>query len=152
MNLTLRKAVESDIPYLLSLRELTMHPYLEPLDTQAITQESAIKRVRYHFECAKMIELEGKTIGLFKAKFDDSMNQWELIQIQIQIHPDYQNQSVGHHIIGMLIAQAKNTKSNIYLSVLKNNPARNLYETFGFKVIETIGDEYKMLLTFSTLS
>lgn len=150
MKLTLRKAIESDIPYLLSLRELTMHPYLEPLDTQAITQESAIKRVRYYFECAKMIELEGEPIGLFKAKFDDSMNQWELIQIQI--HPDYQNQSVGRHIIGMLIAQAKNTKSNIYLSVLKNNPARNLYESFGFKVIETIGDEHKMLLTFSTLS
>lgn len=149
MNFTLRKATESDLPYLLSLRKLTMHSYLALLDVNAITESAAMKRIQYHFECARIIENEGKPVGLFKAKFDEKLNQWELIQIQI--HPDYQKQSIGRHIIERLIAEANKNQSDIYLSVLKNNPARNLYERLGFKIIETVEDEYKMLRAFTSL-
>ncbi|TOP99047.1 N-acetyltransferase, partial [Vibrio parahaemolyticus] len=80
-----------------------------------------------------MIEVAGSSAGLFKAKFNEDSNEWYLVQIQI--HPNYQNQNIASSLISMLIGKANLTGSSVGLSVLKTNPAKHLYSRLGFVMV-----------------
>ena len=74
-------------------------------------------------------------------KFETTERELELIQIQIE--PKFQNKGFGTNIIKKLIDVEKG--KTIKLSVLKTNPAVQLYERLGFKTINE--DEYHMQKT-----
>lgn len=51
------------------------------------------------------------------------------------IEPQFQNRGVGSMILNRLLATAAAKAKPVELSVLKNNPARRLYERSGFVVV-----------------
>lgn len=143
MDFTLRKASATDIPYLLDLRDITMRRYLE--ETGSPTSKKAyLERIMLHFDEANIIEVNGEKAGLFKAKFLADTQQWFVVQIQV--HPDYQNQHIGSRLLSELIARAKQEHVAVTLGVLKTNPARALYERLGFRSVGETEFEYTMLL------
>lgn len=141
MQFTLRKATEADIDFLLQLRDLTMRQYLEEMGAPTSAEEF-VARVQYHFDDAKIIEINGKSAGLFKASFLPEQNQWYLVQIQI--HPDYQGQNIGGTLIKQLIEKANTQGASVALSVLKTNPAKGLYDRLGFVQVGETEFEYEM--------
>ncbi|WEM44138.1 GNAT family N-acetyltransferase (plasmid) [Photobacterium sp. DA100] len=141
MELSLRSATESDIGFLLTLRDKTMRSYLEEAGMPTCREEYE-KRIRYQFDHAKIVEMAGKPIGLFKAAYNSEQNYWSLIQIQIA--PEYQGMKIGRRLIGQLIEQAKVAGATVGLSVIKTNPARDLYSRLGFKVVGSSGSELIM--------
>jgi ribosomal protein S18 acetylase RimI-like enzyme len=140
-SLTLRPAVEADVPYLLELRERTMtqHQVASGLVPSASERE---RRVRLRFECASIIECDGKAAGLFKVSRDGL--DWQLIQIQIE--PALQGQGIGQALIVELIDEARTVGASLSLHVLRANPARQLYERLGFRVVGEEDNGYLMRL------
>src|SRR5215510_15070285 len=62
----------------------------------------------------------------------------------ICIVPERQNRGIGTEVIRSAIAEAETQKMPLYLSVLKVNPARRLYERLGFAVIEETEHHFRM--------
>lgn len=57
------------------------------------------------------------------------------------IDPHYQNRGIGTVVLGRLITAANAKAKPLELTVLKNNPARRLYERLGFSIVRE--DEMK---------
>ncbi|MEQ3513991.1 N-acetyltransferase [Pseudoalteromonas sp. BZB3] len=142
MDYTFRKAEESDFDYLLQLRRLTMDDYLlkNGLD---ISDKEHTFRIKYNFDDAKIILVDGVEAGLFKASYTAQNSQWYIYQIQI--HPDYQGLGIGRKLIINLCEQALKDNSSVGLSVLKSNPAKRLYDRLGFTVIDSNSSEFEMI-------
>jgi GNAT superfamily N-acetyltransferase len=139
----LRSARESDVPFLLSLREQAMAPHhLAAGIVQSLAESEA--RVRDHFDSAQVIELAGQPIGLWKVRRDPG--EWWILQVQIM--PAHQGQGIGGQLVGALVAEARAAGMALCLTVLKANPARRLYERHGFALITE--DEFGCTMRVST--
>jgi ribosomal protein S18 acetylase RimI-like enzyme len=64
--------------------------------------------------------------------------------IQIQIEPLHQGKGIGRKIIKSIIEKASGEKSSVILSVLKENMAKKLYDSIGFKVITENSESFIM--------
>jgi ribosomal protein S18 acetylase RimI-like enzyme len=99
-------------------------------------------RVLHRFECAQIVEHEGRPAGLFKVARDGL--DWQLIQIQIA--PELSGQHIGEGLIQGLIDESRAAGAALRLHVLHQNPARHLYERLGFRVVADGEYEYEMCL------
>nr|WP_249817375.1 GNAT family N-acetyltransferase [Bradyrhizobium sp. 179] len=70
----------------------------------------------------------------------------EVRLLQFFIAPVHQRRGIGTEILGNLVAAWKTTARPVRLTVLKNNPARQLYERAGFSVVGEIGVKFEMKL------
>jgi ribosomal protein S18 acetylase RimI-like enzyme len=128
--LSLRPAREDDLPFLLALRIETMDGHFRASGVE-VTREQHLERVRVRFECAQIIEHEGRAAGLFKVARDGL--DWQLIQIQLA--PELRGRGLGERLIRGLIAEAQSAGAALSLHVLHANPARRLYERLGFRSV-----------------
>lgn len=142
--LRLRAAVEDDLPFLLQLRLQTMNEHLIASGA-SVSSEVHLQRVQARFECAQIVTLEDRPIGLLKAVREGPC--WELMQIQIS--PPLQGQGLGRRLVQQVIDDARKAGASLKLSVLKKNPARRLYERLGFTVVAEHDRAYDMLLEAS---
>ncbi|ARP85172.1 hypothetical protein CAL13_02270 [Bordetella genomosp. 9] len=137
--LTFRPATPADVPALLALRRATMGAHLEranaPRDEAAL-----LARVNYRLEDALLVYEGEELAGLFKVS--RTPGEWKLIQVQIA--PHRQGQGLGGHLVRGLQAEAAAAGCAIVLDVLKDNPARRLYERCGFVVVGETELEYEM--------
>ena len=141
MKLTHRPATEADIPFLLDLRRETMDEYLRASGADT-SEASHRERLLYRFDCAEVLLMNDKPVGLLKVDHGDS--EWKVIQIQLS--PAVQGQGVGRQVLEGVIADARKAGVDVVLSVLKANPARSLYERLGFLVEGEDSHEYFMRL------
>jgi ribosomal protein S18 acetylase RimI-like enzyme len=137
--LSLRPACEDDVPFLLALREQTMHSHFRASGAEP-SRDEHLERVRVRFECAQIIEHEGRPAGLFKVARDGL--DWQLIQIQLV--PELQGRGVGEGLIRELLSEARRAGASVSLHVLHANPARRLYERLGFRIVGDGEHEYLM--------
>lgn len=135
--LEFRQAKESDIPFLLALREETMAQHLMNSGVN-LDADAQMARVMYRFDCAKVVVLGGVDVGLLKVSRD--VSPWELIQIQVS--PTLQGRGLGGRLVQQIISDAQEDGADVELSVLKANPARALYERLGFRVFSENDSEY----------
>ncbi|MBD0785760.1 GNAT family N-acetyltransferase [Vibrio sp. Y2-5] len=144
MEYSLRKAVETDVDFLLGLRETTMGQYLREVGMPT-GRDAYLERVYYAFDQANIIVINDAPAGLFKAQFNPEINEWYLVQIQL--HPNYQNKGIAHRLISGLISKAAASGSTVGLSVVKTNPAQRLYSRLGFERVGETEFEYLMQYT-----
>ena len=94
-------------------------------------------RVGYSCQCC---EADGQLIayGIM------SMGASEAHVLNICVHPDWQNQGVGHDLLQQLLDIARdNAVDNVFLEVRpSNHAALALYEKLGFNTIGTRKDYY----------
>jgi ribosomal protein S18 acetylase RimI-like enzyme len=139
--LSFRQAVEADIPFLLELREQTMVRHQLASGVEA-SDDERIRRVMAQFEWAQIIMLAARPVGLLKVVREGS--EWELVQIQLV--PDMQGAGLGKQLVEGVIADARKAGVSLRLSVLRENPARRLYERLGFVVFSEGPHSYEMRL------
>ncbi|MGY2574456.1 GNAT family N-acetyltransferase [Vibrio sp. C8] len=144
MEFSLRKAVKTDVEFLIELRETTMGQYLREVG-MPVGREAYLERVHYAFDQAEIIIINDVPSGLFKAQFNPEINEWYLVQIQL--HPDYQGKGIAHRLISTLINKADSSGSTVGLSVIKTNPAQRLYSRLGFERVGETEFEYLMQYT-----
>ena len=134
-----RSATEADIPFLMGLRRKTMDRHLSA--SGASTSEADhLSRVMYRFECAELLLQDGIPVGLLKVARDGS--DWQIIQIQLI--PELQGHGLGGELLSEVVAEAVAAEATLHLTVLKANPAKALYERFGFVVEGESEYQYNM--------
>ncbi|SFC92270.1 GNAT family N-acetyltransferase [Pseudoalteromonas denitrificans] len=138
----LKRAKESDIPFLIKLRSQTMDAYLKK-SAKPVDEQSHLMRIKYCFEHAKIVCDNNKPIGLLKYYL--SQSKWHIVQIQIS--PEYQGFGLGKTLLTNIITAAQKNNQSVCLSVLKSNPAKNLYLRLGFKI--KMISEYEMTMVYS---
>ena len=67
-----------------------------------------------------------------------------LLGLQFYIAREHQNLGTGTQVLRDLIAEARLKNKVVSLGVMKNNPARRLYEREGFKLVGE--NDYKFLM------
>lgn len=141
MEISLRKACESDVEFLVKLRSTTMTNYLQDMGWPT-NPEAMLKRVMLDYDYAHIIEADGISAGLFKVKFRQALNQWYVVQIQV--HPNFQNMKIGSRLLLDLIDKANKNDASVALGVLKTNPAQHLYYKLGFEKVGETDAEYNL--------
>ena len=137
MNFEFVQATEADKAYLFGLRKRTMIEHLE-IAGLFLSDREHVERLNHRYDCSYIIFLKRERVGF--VKYFSTTKELELIQIQVE--PAYQNKGVGTGVIKkiLIIGHGKTVK----LSVLKNNPAVELYKKMGFKTISESEHEYHM--------
>jgi len=118
------------VPFLLRLREIAMDPHHRAagiFQTPAEMEE----RVRSHWDEARVIEIDGRPVGLWKLWRQPET--WWILQVQLM--PEVQGRGIGAALIRDLMAEARSAGVALKLKVLKTNPARRLYERLGFVIV-----------------
>ncbi len=131
------KATESDKGYLLALRTKTIQQHLEESGLY-LTEQEHLERVNHRYECSYLVFYQGTLIGMVKYKTTTK----ELELIQLQIDPLHQSKGYGTKIIQQILNGEKDR--TVKLSVLKKNPAVELYKKLGFKIVGQDTYEYDM--------
>lgn len=139
LGITLRAATLADEPFLFDLRKATMDEHLkragEPTDERAHWE-----RLRYRFNDACIVCCGSEAIGLFKSLRD--ADEWAIVQLQIL--PTHQGRGIGAYLVREFLRLVDVAGVPVNLSVLKENPAINLYHRFGFRVINTTDTSLQM--------
>lgn len=124
-----RQATPEDIPFLLDLRQRTMNGHVLASGGE-VSDAHHMARLMHRFECAQILLDDGAPVGLLKVSRDP--HEW--VVIQVQLAPGYQGGGIGTGLLAEVIGEATRAGVDLTLSVLKANPAKALYERFGFVV------------------
>lgn len=134
---SLRPATAQDLPFLMQLRLQTMQAYLLAAGVD-LNEAEHLAHIQHRFELAQILMLDDTPAGLVKLAREPA--GWELLQVQIA--PSLQGRGLGR----ALIDQSRKARVPLRLHVLKQNPARHLYERLGFEHIGEDALEYEMQL------
>jgi ribosomal protein S18 acetylase RimI-like enzyme len=133
------KATKDNLLEVLALRIATMSQHLEEVGW-SMSEEEHMKRVMKNFDCGHMIWSDDIVIGFIKYK--EHLKSFDIIQFQIS--PEHQGKGLGKQVLNLMEAQAQNAGKGLSLKVLKANPAKRLYERFGFEIVDEDEFEYFM--------
>lgn len=128
-----------DISYLLDLRKRTMNEHLKN-ENMPTDDKSHLKRIKYHFENGFIIFNGEKRVGFLKYVYEER----KIYLVQIQVEPTYQGKGFGNEVLEFLVDKSDKLKFGMHLEVLKKNPAKKLYEKFGFKITGEDESSYEM--------
>ena len=147
VQLNVRPARDEDEPFLDELRAeldnerlLFDHAMLEEEEKKLLLeiQNEAYKRHYENADWEKMhciIEFDGKPVGTFINFYDDE----EIRLADIVIAKSHRGLGVGFAVIQGVQGEAENSKRPLRLHVEKTNPALQLYEQMGFRLLEDRG-------------
>ncbi len=132
MTIQLRKAALEDYDFVRSVHHRTMQGYVEDFfgSWDQDYQDQRFAR-NYKIEEARIIAHDGMDVGWLARR---DLPQ-DIILTEFYIASEHQNRGTGTQVLRVLSAEARQKNKNFSLGVLKNNPARRLYEREGFKVI-----------------
>ena len=141
MTIQLRKAAPEDFDFVRSVHHRTMQGYVKEFfgSWDQDYQNQRFARA-YKIEEAWIIVRGGTDVG-WLARRESEEN---LLLTEFYVAAEYQNQGIGTQILRDVISEAGRKNKSVSLGVLKNNPARRLYEREGFKVIGE--NDYKFLM------
>tara|TARA_R110002096_G_scaffold163992_5_gene331663 strand:+ start:17877 stop:18296 length:420 start_codon:yes stop_codon:yes gene_type:complete len=125
--LELRQATTADVDTLSDLYESCMRPYAEafyPWDTH---------RFRDDFNPAEIevLAFQDAIIGLLRTKVSEEF----VYLAEVQIREGFRNAGLGTELVKLTVQRATALDLPVRLRVLRNNPARQLYERLGFQQI-----------------
>jgi ribosomal protein S18 acetylase RimI-like enzyme len=141
MIVELRQATSYDVTFLWDVFRVSMKGYIT--QTRGEWNEEREKsqfRNQMDLLAARVIRSNDLEVGFIMAPIKDGARWIHTICVV----PEHQRKGIGTEVLRRVIAQAEEQKLPLYLSVLKVNPARLLYERLGFIVIEETTHHFKM--------
>ncbi|WP_076419008.1 GNAT family N-acetyltransferase [Colwellia sp. UCD-KL20] len=134
-----RRAVSTDIDFLLLLRKSTMTEHLNNAGFN-FSEQDHINRINEFFNDSFIITNHQQNIGLIKLGVFSTR-----IHIrQFQILPAFHRKGIGSYVLNVVKKKARENQLPVTLNVLFDNPAKDLYIRHGFYVEEQSALEYKM--------
>lgn len=138
--INLQQARAEHYDFALHLYLLTMRPYMQELIVWDEQEQRASFAAQWKREEVRIITVDGKDVGWLQVA--------ELsTEIRLQkffIAPEYQRSGIGSEVLSNLLVTWRSTGKKVVLKVLKNNPARLLYERLGFYVVAEAGVTFRM--------
>lgn len=138
---TLRPAREDDIDYVWSVYADGLKPYLsawQPWDDA--DQRERFPRI-YDAAHSAIVLCEGRAAGFLTIV----AHPRAILLQQFFLGAEFRGQGLGGHLMARLCAEWDEMQRPASLAVLRNNPARHLYERCGFQVNWQGADRYVML-------
>lgn len=90
--------------------------------------------------CFQKIIFQGKTVGFWTVdELEDRIDG-----ITLQIEREARGQGLGSCFLEQVIQFSRERGKTVFLKVFRPNPARRLYERFGFKVYDSDETHYMM--------
>jgi ribosomal protein S18 acetylase RimI-like enzyme len=136
----LRQGSAQHYTFALELYLSTMRPYTEELMVWDELRQRDSFAAQWKPDEVQIVAVDGKDIGWLQV----SETPTEMRLQQFFISPDHQRRGIGTEVLNSLVAIWKATGKPVVLTVLKNNPARRLYERFGFSVVGEAGVKFEM--------
>lgn len=138
--ITLRPATDDDEPFLRALHHACYRPYVEGIWGWDEADQDRRFRDAWSPADRLVVELLGEPIGvLWTSRRSD-----HIFIAGIEILPRHQRGGVGTGLLRQVLTQADAERISVRLQVLRNNPARNLYERLGFGLVETTDTHHVM--------
>jgi ribosomal protein S18 acetylase RimI-like enzyme len=136
----LRQGSAQHYTFALELYLSTVRPYTEELMVWDELRQRDSFAAQWKPDEVQIVAVDGKDIGWLQV----SETPTEMRLQQFFISPDDQRREIGTEVLNSLVAIWKATGKPVVLTVLKNNPARRLYERFGFSVVGEAGVKFEM--------
>jgi ribosomal protein S18 acetylase RimI-like enzyme len=141
MQIEMRQVTSDDATFLWDVFRVSMNDYITQTRGEWNEQrEESQFRHQLDLSAAQVIRSNDLEVGFIMAPIKDGARWIHTICIV----PEHQNRGIGTEVIRSVIAEAETQKMPLYLSVLKVNPARRLYERLGFVVIEETKHHFRM--------
>ncbi|MGF1589731.1 MAG: GNAT family N-acetyltransferase [Pleurocapsa sp.] len=134
---TLRQATVKDLDLLAHIHAGNMQGYVE----QVYPWNPTLFRDSFVSQDYQIIELKNSLIGFIKVVVTS-----EIYLAEIQIDRHYQNQGIGTRLITSIIKRSQLNNQQLWLKVIKGNPAERLYKRLGFIVFEETSTHKMMRL------
>jgi len=135
-----RAAAADDYAFALAIYVETIKPYtvacMEWIDAE---QTARFARLWMPAE-VRVITADEMDAGWMQA----SENGPQVVLKQMYLAPRYQRQGIGSQILRLRLDEWAATNKAVVLGVLKNNPARRLYERLGFAVASETDTKFMM--------
>ena len=137
---TLRQATPKDSDLVYNIKKEALGWYVEQTWGWDEKWQQEFHRTHYRPTDISIIVEEGMEIGTV------GINQHvDAIWLEsLHILQEYQNRGIGSYFVEQAIARATTARLPVRLKVLKVNPARKLYQRFGFVDIEETDDHFVM--------
>jgi ribosomal protein S18 acetylase RimI-like enzyme len=126
--------------FALSLYLETMQPYASELMVWDEDRQRASFAAQWRPEDVRIIMRDRSAVGWIQFRETSS----DICLQQFFIAP--RRMGIGTDILKMLLSKWRASGKPVVLTVLKNNPARRLYERFGFEIVGEAGVKYEMRL------
>jgi ribosomal protein S18 acetylase RimI-like enzyme len=139
-HLNLHQAQAEHYDFALRLYLMTMRFYMQELGVWDEQQQRASFAAQWKREEVRIISVDGKDVGWLQ--FAELPTEIRLQKFFVS--PQYQRSGIGSEVLSNLLATWRSTGKKIVLKVLKNNPARRLYERLGFSVVAEAGVVFRM--------
>jgi len=142
MKNSLRPATDNDIEFIFQLRIETMKPIFK--DTLGWDNIKEREKAADHLNHARIVMFDQKEIGVIKVVPGTD----EILLHQIQILPAFQGKGIGSELVRKTMLESKKWNKPITLFVVKNTPAKRLYDQLGFIVTDDYEYNCKMKWIF----
>ena len=139
-HIDIQQAKAEHYDFALHLYLLTMRPYMQELIVWDEQEQRASFAAQWKREEVRIISVDGKDVGWLQVA--DLPTEIRLQKFFVS--PQYQRSGIGSEVLRNLLATWRSTRKKIVLKVLKNNPARRLYERLGFSVVAEAGVTFRM--------
>ena len=139
---TLRPATPADFDFLFALHRAAMRAYIEPIWGWHEDWQLDYFREKFDSRQRQIIQVEEQDVGVLVVE------RWpdELYLGLIELLPGFQGRGIGTAIVHELIDQARAEGLPLGLHVLRTNePARQLYEQLGLRVVAEEPNRYRMM-------
>ncbi len=125
---TLRPTRFDDIDFIYDLRVKTMKPFFD--GTLVWNEAKELEKAKDELTNAQIVMIGKKRVGVIKVipRAD------ELHFHQMQVLPEHQKGGIGAELVRRVIKRSEISNKPLTLFVMKNTPAKRLYEQFGFSV------------------
>lgn len=134
-------AREADYERLLDLRLRVMRPQLEAIGRFDPVRARERFRRGYSPAATRLVSCDGAFAGCVTLQPDET--GFELMHFYVE--PGLQGRGIGDAVLRLLCAEADAAGRPIHLGVLKNSPARRLYERHGFRLTHEDAWDYFLL-------
>ena len=136
----LRPVRAEDYGFALALYVETIKPYTIAFMPWVDAVENARFARLWAPADTRVITLDGIDVGWLEASDTGA----EFVLKQFYVVPAHQQRGVGTQVMSLLLEEWEPQRRPIVLNVLKNNPARRLYQRLGFATVGETDIKYLM--------
>ena len=145
-NFSLEPVIDSDLPVWIDSKKACYRVYVDryyggwndemqvSLNTEAFGKSRSMSFFR-------KIVLDGSTVGF--CGYDEQSDR--IAGVTIHMYEKARNQGIGSYFLEQLTEYSRSRGKPVYLKVFRTNPARRLYERFGFSTYGETDSHYLML-------
>ena len=145
-NFTLETVMDSDLPVWIDSKKACYRAYVDRYyggwddEIQARLNTETFRKSR-SMSFFRKIVLGGTTAGF--CGYDEQADK--IVGVTIHMYEEVRNQGIGSYFLEQLTEYSRSAGKPVYLKVFRTNPARRLYERFGFSIYDKTDSHYLMV-------